>query len=302
MSKLRSLVPSTHSLFVFEAAARNLSFKRAAMELNVTQPSISHGIKALEKHAKVRLFARDNRGVRLTDSGRQLYEEVRDSFRRLEQSLQDISDKGTKYLTFAASTSIAAHWLAPQLYNFQEAHPDIKIKVVATDRDVDPDHEIDATIWVRRRDFKRENIWFITDEIVFPVCSPAYLASHGKLDCVDDIRNHKLIHSSDTHRKRMSWPEWFDMAGGDASQIETNIVFNDHQLAFQAAIAGEGVALGWSLICQYLLKNRLLVRPLATETQTGRAFFLVANNRPGQSEKLKVLIDWVLAQSAELRG
>ncbi|TIL83184.1 MAG: LysR family transcriptional regulator, partial [Mesorhizobium sp.] len=69
MSKLRTLVPSTHSLFVFEAAARNLSFKRAAMELNVTQPSVSLSIKTLEKHCRVVLFARDNRGVRLTEAG-----------------------------------------------------------------------------------------------------------------------------------------------------------------------------------------------------------------------------------------
>jgi DNA-binding MarR family transcriptional regulator len=83
---IRRLIPSCrhqlsrialHSLFVFEAAARNLNFKRAAGELNVTQPSVSHAIKALEKHCKVELFVRDNRGVSLTEAGRQLYDDVR---------------------------------------------------------------------------------------------------------------------------------------------------------------------------------------------------------------------------------
>ncbi|TIL82323.1 MAG: LysR family transcriptional regulator, partial [Mesorhizobium sp.] len=75
MSKLRSLVPSTHSLFVFEAAARTQSFKSAASELGVTQPSVSHSIKMFEKHCGTALFARDNRGVQLTEAGRQLYDE-----------------------------------------------------------------------------------------------------------------------------------------------------------------------------------------------------------------------------------
>ncbi|MER8747665.1 hypothetical protein NKH54_32335, partial [Mesorhizobium sp. M1004] len=70
--------------------------------------------------------------MQLTEPGRQLYDEVRTSFRRLEQRLEIISDRGTKYITFAASTSLAAHWLAPQLYHFQEEHPDVRIKVVAT--------------------------------------------------------------------------------------------------------------------------------------------------------------------------
>ena len=301
MSKLRSLVPSTHSLFVFEAAARTLSFKSAASELNVTQPSVSHSIKSFEKHCGTTLFARDNRGVQLTETGRQLYDEVRTSFRRLEQRLETISDRGKKYITFAASTSLAAHWLAPQLYHFQEEHPDVMIKVVATDRDIEPDHEVDVTVWVRPRDFDRTNSWFICDEIIFPVCSPAYLLAHAAPKSVDELVRHQLIHSSDAFRKRMSWPEWVALAGGDASETKPNIVFNDYQLTLQAALAGEGISLGWSLTAQQLLNNRLLVRPIATEIKTDRAFFLLSNEDAGKNKKCKVLVDWFLAQSKELR-
>ncbi|WP_432284933.1 LysR substrate-binding domain-containing protein [Aminobacter sp. BA135] len=301
MSKLRNLVPSTHSLFVFEAAARTLSFKNAASELNVTQPSVSHSIKMFEKHCGTALFVRDNRGVQLTEPGRQLYDEVRTSFRRLEQRLETISDRGTKYITFAASTSLAAHWLAPQLYHFQEEHPDVRIKVVATDRDVEPDHEIDVTVWVRPRDFDRVNSWFVCDEIIFPVCSPAYLLSHPAPQAVEDLIHHQLIHSSDAFRKRLDWPEWVELAGGDAGDIKPNIVFNDYQLTLQAALAGEGIALGWSLTAQQLLNNRLLVRPFPAQIQTDRAFFLLASEDASKNKRCKVLVDWFLAQSEELR-
>lgn len=299
---LRDLVPSTHSLFVFEAAARTLSFKNAASELNVTQPSVSHSIKMFEKHCGISLFVRDNRGVRLTEAGRELYEEVRTSFRRLEQRLDSISERGTKYITFAASTSLAAHWLAPQLYHFQEEHPDVRIKVVATDRDVEPDHEVDVTVWVRPRDFDRPSSWFVCDEIVFPVCSPSYLLSHPTPKTVGDILHHQLIHSSDAFRKRMSWPEWVELAGGDPTCIKTNIEFNDYQLTLQAALAGEGISLGWSLTAQQLIKNRLLVCPIPFEIKTDRAFFLLASEDPVRNKRIKPLVDWFLAQTSGLRS
>src|SRR5262249_21202680 len=146
-------------------AARNLNFKLAAAELNVTQPSVSHSIKALERHCKVQLFWRENRGVRLTEEGRGLYDSVRSSFARIEQSLVTIGANGTQYLTLAASTSMAAHWLVPQLHHFQRHHPSTRIKIVTTDRDVEPDHQVDMTIWLRPRDFDRRPNWYICDEV-----------------------------------------------------------------------------------------------------------------------------------------
>ena len=302
MSRLRRLVPSTHSLFVFEAAARNRSFKNAAQELNVTQPSVSHSIKTFEKHCGTALFVRDNRGVRLTEAGLQLYEEVRTSFQRIEQALGAISDRGTHYLTFAASTSLAAHWLAPRLYHFQQDFPDVRIKVVATDRDVEPDHEIDVTVWVRPRDAGASGRRFICDEVVFPVCSPGYLLAHPAPQSLDDLFRHQLIHSSDAFRKRMDWAEWAALAGGHAGRIKPSIVFHDYQLALQAALAGEGISLGWSLTAQHLLANRLLVRPVETQVRTGRAFFLLTSDGARQNRRCQDLVEWFLAQTQELRA
>ncbi|MBZ9761799.1 LysR family transcriptional regulator [Mesorhizobium sp. CA8] len=302
MSKLRRLVPSPQSLFVFEAAARHLSFKAAALELNVTQPSISYAIKLFEKHCGTELFERDNRGVHLTEAGIQLYEEVRSGFRGIEQKLSTISGGGAKYITFAASSSITAHWLAPQLYHFQEEHPDVRIKVVSTDRDIEPDNEVDITSWVRPRNFSRDNSWYIADEVVFPVCSPGYLNSNPKPETVNDLVKHKLLHSSDLYRKRMSWSEWMKLAGSDATEIQPDIVFNDYQLTLQAALAGEGISLGWAMSAQQLLNNRLLVRPLDIEIRTDRAHFLLANEKATANSSCKKIVDWFLSSTSELRG
>jgi DNA-binding transcriptional LysR family regulator len=301
MSKLRHLLPSPHSLFVFEAAARNLNFKVAASELNVTQPSVSHSIKSLEQHCGVELFIRENRGVRLTEAGRLLYEDVRLSFLRIEQTLRSVSESDTNYITLAASTSMSAYWLVSQLYHFQQEHPTTKIKLVTTDRDVEPDQDIDMTIWIRKAGFERRNCWRICDEVVFPVCSPTYLASRPRIRKLADLEKHQLLHFADKFRKRISWEEWFARAGQGKVRIEPRTMFNDHLLASQAAVAGEGIALGWNLTLQLMLKNRLLVKPIDINVKTDSAFFLVGNEHATESGKLQVLVDWFLAQTKALR-
>ena len=300
MSRLRNLLPSTQSLFVFEAAARNLNFKLAAAELNVTQPSISHSIKALERHCNVDLFVRDNRGVQLTDAGRLLYDSVRSGFYRIEQSLKTISSEETQYITVAASTSMAAHWLVPNLPVFQQHNPGIKIKVVTTDRDIEPDNQVDMTIWLRQRDFQRGNSWYICDEVIFPVCSPLYLGNARPIASVDDLIAHQLLHSFDPHRKRMTWNEWLNLIGLESAHVAPDLVFNDYQLAVQAALAGEGIALGWSLTLQPLLRRKVLVRPLASEVRTSNAFFVIANERSSKLDQIKPLVEWVLAETSSI--
>ncbi len=301
MSRLRSLIPSPHSLFVFEAAARHLNFRNAANELNVTQPSVSQTIKALENHCGAQLFLRENRGVQLTEAGRVLFESVRFGFRRMEDSLRTLGSTGARYLTFAASASVAAHWLLPQLYQLQQDQPDLKIKVVTTDRDIDPDADVDVTIWIRDRDFQRPNSWYLCDEVIFPVCSPAYLARHPVRDVIS-LPGHRLLHADDRFRRRMRWGEWLARVGVDASDATPDMVFDDYQLSLQAALAGEGLALGWSLTSSLLLQDRLLLRPLPAEIRTGKAFFLIAAPGATRTEGLEALVDWFLARTAALRN
>lgn len=299
MSKLRRRLPSPHSLFAFEAAARLSNFKLAAAELNVTQPSISHAIKQLERFHGVKLFRRRNRGVQLTEAGRLLYDGVRKGFDTIERSLEAIAAGEANYVTVAISASVSAYWFVPQLRNFQQTYPNIKIKAVTTDRDVEPDSHIDVTIWVRPKDFRRKNIWYVCDEIVMPVCSPLYLSKAEPIRTIEDLYRHPLIHYDDPHRPRMQWSEWFAKVGARVPELVPKIVFNEHLLAIQTALAGEGIALGWSLTAQLLLRNKLLVRPLEREVDTGRAFFVVAREWEEPSDDIVALANWIVARANE---
>ncbi|PAP91975.1 hypothetical protein CIT31_28620 [Mesorhizobium wenxiniae] len=294
MSRLRYMLPSSQSLFVFEAAARNLNFKRAAEELNVTQPSISHGIKALEDYCEVALFVRENRGVKLTEAGLLLYDSVRSGFDGIESSFQAITSNDTKYITVAASTSLAAHWLVPTLSVFQRHNPGIKIKIVTTDRDIEPDHQVDMTIWIRPREFKRTNSWYMCGEVIYPVCTQSYLASAPSIRSINDLTNHRLIHSSDPYRERMGWSEWLEIFGAESINVQPDLVLNDYQLAIQEALSGAGILLGWALTTNLLRSNKVLVAPLKEECHTDNAFFVIAHERNSKQEETKLLVEWIV--------
>ena len=301
MSRLRSLLPSLQSLVAFEAAARNLSFKLAAGELNVTQPSISHAIKTLERRCQTTLFIRENRGVRLTDSGRVLFEGVRAGFSRIEESLETIVDRDATYLTLAVSTSLAANWLMPQLYDFQRRFPDTRLRVLTTDRDVEPNANLDMTIWVRSRKWQRPNVRFLCDEVVFPICTAQYLRTHPPLDELSDLSRHKLIHAFDVYRDRLGWKEWLRLAEASFAEPSPDFVFNDYQLAIQAALAGEGVSLGWSISAELLIRDKVLVRPIPDEVRTGSAFFFVANRYFSEDDHIGKFSHWLLDKTRHLR-
>jgi len=298
MSDLRKHLPSTRSLFVFEAVARHLSFKQAALEFNVTQPSVSHTIKELEQALNTRLFSRNNRGVTLTNQGKQLYDCVCHGFSHIEQGLKDLQANTTHYITFAASASLTSHWLVPQLPHFQALHPQIKIRLFTSDRDVEATGEIDATILLRPRSFDHKSCWHLSDEIIFPVCTRSYLKHAPPLNRVEDLPNHRLIHAFDPHRKRVKWDDWFRLAGYPSISInpEPDLVFNNHQMATQSVLSGAGVALGWAFTEDLPLEKGFLVRPLRQKIKTDKAFFLIANPQSRHFQTIKLLKDWILSQ------
>jgi len=299
MSNLRKILPSTRSLFVFEAAARHLSFKQAAAELNVTQPSVSHAIKELEQALGARLFARSNRGVELTLQGQALYDCVCAGFDQIERGYKNIQAAATHYITFAASASLTSHWLVPKLPLFQQSHPQIKIRLLASDRDIEAKGEIDVTIWLRPRSFEYKSCWHLHDEVVFPVCTPAYLENAAPLHRIEDLPRHRLIHAFDPHRHRVKWDDWFRLMGFPMITVspEPDLVFNNHQLATQSVLAGAGVALGWAFTEDLPLASGQLIRPLnQQEVRTNNAFFLVANPQSRHFNAVKLLATWIVAQ------
>ncbi len=175
--------PAMANLIAFEAAARTGSFTRAAEELSISQPAISHAMRELESELGVALFQRRHKGVETTDAGRHLYEQASLGLTLIDQALGEVRAMTPgPQVTLAVSTATATWWLLPRIARFKQQHPDIELRCITTDTDLDLGRErIDLAITLGTGEFPQHQRWHFVDEEIFPVCSPAYLKEHGAI-------------------------------------------------------------------------------------------------------------------------
>lgn len=226
----------------------------------------------MEAHLGVQLFDRGNRGVRLTKIGAELCADLTPALKQIEERLHAISDRENQTITTAASTSVSAQWLLPLTAVFQRARPGISVRITTTDRDIEPGNEIDLTIRPGPLGWVRPNSWMLCKEELYAICSPAYVERAGPLRGLDDLKNHAIIHNAEPFRNRMQWHEWCAHQGYTGTSLPETLVLNDYQLALQACIAGEGIALGWSITSKNLVNSGVLQRPLTNTFHTDHGF------------------------------
>ncbi len=290
----RRLPPLT-ALRAFEAAARHLSFSRAADELNVTHAAVSHQIKALEAHLGVPLFRRLTRAVRLTDAGRAYLPVLREAFDAIAEATGRIAvgeDDGR--LTVSATPAFAARWLVPRLGRFYAAHPKIDVRLdpsmALTDflRD-----DVDIAIRYGRGDWPGLRIERLLSLDMFPVCSPALLDGPEPLRAPADLARHTLLHDD----LREDWPRWLVAAGVTGIDLTRGPTFNETSLIMQAAAAGLGVAIAVSALVAADLAEGRLVRPFEIAVAEEAGFYLVYPEASAARAKVRAFRDWMLAEA-----
>lgn len=302
-----SPLPPLNALRAFEAAARHLSFKKAADELNVTPAAVSHQIKTLEEFVGQPLFRRLTRALLLTDAGQRALPFLRDGFENLAEAAEHMrapDDSGE--LTVSAAPNFAAKWLVPRLAKFHARHPDIDVRIDATNRVVDLARDpIDLGIRYGAGGYSglRERA-LLEDVAVIPVCSPALLTGDPPLKDPADLRHHQLLHVNWGHRPN-SWPDWsmwLDAAGvptgPDGVDITRGPIFAQEQIAIEAAKAGQGVTLASSVFVQEELAAGQLAQPFAVELPIAFCYFLVAPERTADRPKVKAFWDWAVEEAA----
>jgi LysR family glycine cleavage system transcriptional activator len=294
-------LPSLNGLRAFEAAARHLSFTQAASELNVTQTAISHQIRRLEEELGIRLFVRQNRALELTPEARDYLPGVHAAFNDLRLATDRLLRKDDGHvLTVSTLASLAAKWLLPRLSAFQEAHPGIDVRITTSPSLVDFQRDnVDAAIRYGRGQWAGlRAAWLMADE-VFPVCSPALLTGERPLKCPEDLKDHVLLHTSNTNSD--DWRLWLTAAGlpADLSK-QPGITFDMIFMTIQAAIDGIGVAMGrTSYVRDDIAKGRLVV-PFKIALPADAGFYLVSPQGRRDPPKLAAFREW-LAGSAQTR-
>ena len=291
-------LPSLNALRAFEAAARHLSFTRAAAELNVTQAAVSQQVKALEDRLGLSLFRRLNRALRLTDAGQSLFAAANQALDIVAAAVSRLSRlEGAGALTVSTLDSIAVTWLVPRLSRFRELHPDIDVRITTTDRLVDFDRDdVDMAIRYGRGTWPGHSVVRLMSEELFPVCSPALLAKGPPLETPADLRHHTLLHDS----MREDWRMWLMAAGvGGVVDATHGPAFQRSNLVIQAAVVGLGVALARSALVADELASGRLVKPFDISLPAEFAYYVVCPEDCAERPKIKAFRNWLLAEAAK---
>lgn len=294
-------LPPLQTLLVFEAAARHLNFTSAAKELGTTQPAVSQRVGLLEEDLGEPLFARAHRGVSLTPDGALLFGAV-------QQGLASIGDAAAKIrarrsrqvLTIATDFGFATYWLMPRLAALRQLAPHLDVRIVTSQNEFDIRGEaVDVAIAFGTGPWPGCSAELLFAEQVVPVCSPGFLAEHGLRGNPRALARLPLLHLEATLPARwLSWANWFALHGLAAADEAHDLTLNNYALVIQAAIAGQGMALGWLPLIDEQVRAGQLVRAVDHPVGSERGYHLVQPRTQRSPESLSRFRHWIIAECA----
>jgi LysR family transcriptional regulator, glycine cleavage system transcriptional activator len=302
------IFPGLRSLRAFDAAARHLSFSRAANELHVTPAAISHQIKELEGVIGTPLFTRTSRTMSLTRAGEILKAATHESLESLSSALLRIKRiERRKDIRVSATASIAAKWLVPRLNAFLDLVPgaDVRLDVSHTPVDFDRD-DVDVAIRFGGGNYPglRSDLLFI--DKVFPVCSPKIITKDKPLNTPRDLLKHNLIHL-DYQAQGDPWPDWrmwLLAAGIKDFEDKGGLHFGQTSLVLQATIDGHGVALGDSSLVADDIDAGRLVKPfeLSLRAPPEFAYHVITRLDTSENPLIEQFRLWCIEQALEMQS
>lgn len=300
MSTRRTPPLSLDLLRGFRAAARHLSFTRAAAELSVTQSAISHEIKALESQLGRPLFARVNRALRLTQAGEQLFRAADEALALVDTATEQIAGSA-RTLSITTSVPFASLWLAPRLPDFARRFPDIGLRLVASNDNLDLGREhVDVAIRYAPNGATPPSNECIFDYQTFPVCSPTYLRQAAKpLASTADLASHVVLDLELVVKNRpwYDWQQWLDTREMRAFRPAGALRFSHYDQVIAAAISGSGVAIGkWPHLASQL-HQKALTAPLGDTgiARLGGFYVVVASTAP--RDAVEAFLSWLRAEA-----
>ncbi len=280
MSRRFTNLPPLNSMAAFEAAGRHLNFSAAAKELGTTQPAISQQIGFLEADLGTPLFLRQHRGVALTAEGGRLLTAVTGGLRMIEDAAVAIRrDAGPKILKILTDFGFAAWWLMPRLGTLSTRMPDADVRILTAQQGVDFRREgVDVAVLFGARDhWPGCHVTPLFPEAVYPVCGRDYLTAANRPVDAADLRRMRLLHLGGGAASGgwLSWSDWFAARGEVLGPRNHDLTFNNYQLALQAALLGQGVALGWSPLIDDLVAGGALIRLDDRPLTSSRGYHLI---------------------------
>ena len=289
-------LPPLGALRAFEAAARHLNFTLAAAELHVTQAAISHQVRQLEEWLGLRLFERRGHALTMTEKGRGYLAEVSAALDRIASATARVKQDVEGPLRITVLPSFAACWLVPRLDAFREQHPEIELKLTTSTQLWDGiDDRFDVGIRSGLGRWPGFNAELIARESLSPVCAPSFAAGPSPLREPADLRRVRLLHDV----PRDGWRIWCERAGVTDIDLDAGLAFDDAGLVLQAALQGQGVALGRLTLAERDLREGRLVRPFDLAVPNDYSYWLVHPRAKAEREDASAFRAWLCANRAD---
>ena len=284
-------LPPLRSFRVLEAAARHQNYTRAADELHLTHSAVSHQIHALEDGLGVRLFERSGRQMRATEIGRQLAQDVRATLDALAAAVERVRGGDANSLTVSVLPSFAAAWLVARLGSFLERHPAIELRLESTTALADFRNDgVDVAIRYGSGNYEGFESVKLFDDELFPTMSPK-LARSARVRVPADLARLPLLRIR-TH----TWAPWFAAAGVNLPEPRRGSVFNDSELALQAAMQGQGVVLARGSLAASKLRAGTLVAPFKQRIPSPQTCWLVYPPQHGRKPSVQLFREWLIEE------
>lgn len=283
------VLPPMHTLRTFESVSRLRSFTEAAEELHLTVSAVSHQIRALETFYGTKLLLRGHRDVAPTKAGELLYGVVSEFLEKLSSTGRSLRAQPTHRLSLSAPPSFVSRWLMPKLGGFLSAHPHVDFKLHATTDLIDLEaEEVDFTIRYGDGQWPGLHGEALFDEIVFPVASPGFLEK-SEVRCLQDLTSDMLLRDD-----FFSWSHWLEQTEVAHAVKPSGPLYGDSSLLLQAAEAGQGVALGRSVLVEEALDSGRLVRIGSQSLKAEATYYLVRSAATPSTVTMEAFRSWLI--------
>ncbi len=280
---------SITALVCFEAAARRLSFKQAAGELNVTPAAVSHQMKALEADLGCALFTRRSKGVELTEKGAFLFVALQRGFEGISDAVGQIRGRPEIVdVTIRSTTAVSALWLTPKISAFWKVHPAITVAQIVSDVAAGASR-CDLSVHYGDPEADHGECRKLFQDRIVALGTPRFAAEY-RITSIADLLKVPLIHSSGEETDWTKWSDWFAALGRPPPQGR-NFYVNNYMIALQTAQDDVGAVLGWDGLVVQLMQEKRLVQLVPESIPSPASFYLKIH--PGATAKARMFANWL---------
>lgn len=290
-------IPSTQALRALVSFARHGTVWQAAEELNLTRSAVSHQLRMLERDLDFHMLDRVGTRVELTAQGRAYADDVRQALLAISGSAARNIGRGVAgNLTVSCAPGFASSWLCNKIARFTSAYPDVALSIITPRRLGEVSNpQVDLFITYGTGEFADMESEHVLDVVTSPICSPAMVNRLGGMPEPQDVLRLGLLHLSDYE----DWALWFASVGIDPGRAATGVVFSDMHLAYSAALAGQGIAMGDVVLSEDALTSGQLVRPFDQEVRSPKAYYMAVPLAMAGSPTVIAFRNWLRAERAQ---